>query len=92
MSVYDTMNFPKYIWKEFPKWVTRKDGSKVVVASAQEELKVLATDPSEAKQTPAEKERDALALELAELKAKQADVPTPAPKVVPAAHKPLPKE
>jgi len=75
------MDFPPYVYQEYPKEVSRKDGTRVVVGSQSEEIKLLATDQSEPV-VLADPERDAMMSRIRELEeqiAAQAQAKTSAP-------------
>lgn len=64
-GVYASMDFPPYVYKEFPKYVKRPDGREKVCENAREELDFMA-DAVDTRQPPSalEAERDKLASTL----------------------------
>ncbi len=64
MTLYANMKFPPYVYREYPKWVTLADGSKVCVANQREELDALADAPPPVPH-PVVAERDELATQVA---------------------------
>lgn len=73
-GIYSHIKFPAYEYKEYPKWVTKPNGQKVVVQDAREEL-LTAAEPSGVdveNVNPIVAERDKLAQEVAMLRAQMA--------------------
>lgn len=69
--MYAAMKFPQYKFEEFPKWVTRYNGDRVVVNNQAEELRIVAEIPEarpltelEGKLLDAERDRDEVAKAL----------------------------
>lgn len=73
MSVFDTMKFPSYTFREYPKWV-KIDGKDVLVGSQREELALIATTPEAAKDDPVVEEKNRLAQELSDAQAELAEL------------------
>ncbi len=77
-GIFATMKFPKYKFQEYPKRITKPDGSRVRVVDQADELRVKAEIPELRPQTEVERERDAVVSErdgLAQaLDAKQAEI------------------
>jgi hypothetical protein len=69
-GIYDGMKFPPYEYREYPKWVKNRQGETVLVHNASEEAGVLTAEAHQAIVDPLVAERDALALEVAALRAK----------------------
>jgi len=70
-GIYERMAFPPYRFSEFPKYVTRKNGERVIVKSRKEEIEIeLEPEPTEGKAPDKVlAERDELAKRLAEAEA-----------------------
>src|SRR5258706_1028573 len=66
-GVFATMKFPKYKFQEYPKRITKPDGSRVRVVDQADELRVKAEIPAERPQTEVERERNAVVAELDQL-------------------------
>lgn len=68
------MDFPDYEFKEYPKWVTLKNGKQVIAANQHEELRLLSMVEEDGSDVldPVAAERDALAEKVAELNDKLA--------------------
>lgn len=72
-GVYARMEFAPYKYQPYPRWIKLKDGSQVIAQTKEDELRLIATDPSNPPPpTQAEIERDALVAEVAELRARVA--------------------
>jgi hypothetical protein len=52
-GMYEKMSFAPYRFQEYPKWVTRKDGSRVVVSDQRQEMAIIAEPMPEAGQATA---------------------------------------
>lgn len=73
MTIFDTMKFPSYSFKEYPKWI-KIDGQDVLVNSQREEIAMIATTPEAAKNDPVVEEKNRLAEELSKAQAELAEL------------------
>lgn len=94
-GVFATMKFPPYKFVEYPKWITKPDGTRMVVQDQSEELRIKAELPAQRPQTELERERDGVVVErdhlaqvvaskdaeLAKLREQLASAQTPTPAV-----------
>lgn len=73
-GIYSHIKFPPYVYQEYPKWVTKPNGEKVIVKDAREELLTAAEPTGEGVENvnPIVAERDRLAQEVAMLRAQMA--------------------
>lgn len=64
---YAHMKFPPYVFKEYPKWITREDGKRMLVKNQQEEIQnqMEVIDGKAQIADPVVRERDALAGQVA---------------------------
>lgn len=68
-TMYSKMKFPAYRFQEYPKWIT-VNGKSVLVQDQREELARISTTPEAAKNDPVVVEKNALAEQLANERAK----------------------
>ena len=66
---YPTMEFPSYVYQEYPKWVPGANGEKVLVNNQSEELNAAVVVSASTAPDPVAQERDALAQQTADLQA-----------------------
>ncbi len=66
-GIYASMKFPDYKYQEYPKWVVKNTGERIVVSNQAEELRVRSEIPEERPQTEVERERNAISKERDEL-------------------------
>jgi hypothetical protein len=65
-GIYDKLVFPDYVYQEYPKWVTRPNGQRIIVQNLAEELKVAQEDPEGNAPQAAEQSEKAHLLQLLE--------------------------
>jgi len=65
-GIFAKMDFPDFVYKEYPKIVDAPDGRRVTVNNQREELELASQAGIGLAPSPAEAERDKLALALAE--------------------------
>ena len=70
---YADMEFPPYVFRDYPKWVKLNSGKRVIAESASHALKLIAEDASVAEPNPLQTEKVSLAQQVADLRAKLAE-------------------